>query len=528
MPVPSSRRAGGRALACLGSFAVVVAFVLGTGGAASAGMSTLCTGYDACAAAGMSHAGYKEASVNSYWKMTKGHNCTNYVAYRLVRNGMPNTRPWSGSGNANNWGWANASRTDQSPAVGAVAWWDANAYPMGELGHVAYVEKVVSATEIIISQDSWTGYDFRWTRVTRSERGWPTGFIHVRDLAPSPVFPVRDLNAVAVGADGTTALAAIDTSGTLVTRIQPPGRSWGAQVQQGLPGTWAAVDVAVAADGTVALAAVKKYGSVFTRVLRPGGEWSGWSLQGDEGAWSVAAPPSLAAGRDRFELALVGASGTLFLRSLGLGGEASSDLTQHGLPDSWASADLAVAGDGSLGLVAVKRYGTVYSRQTWPDGAWQGFVQQGVAESWSTIEQPSIAGAASSFVLALTKKTGTVFTRVAGPGGAMSTFTQQGLGDTWSAADVAVTRSGAFVLVAVKNYGTVYTREAPTGGDWTGFVQQGTADVWSVTEQPTIAGGERSAVVALVRQTGTLYSRPLAVGGASSFLQHGSAGAWAR
>ena len=44
---------------------------------------------------------------------------------------------------------------------------------------MAYVERVISPTEIIVSQDSWGG-DFSWARIT-STSGWPSGFIHFND-----------------------------------------------------------------------------------------------------------------------------------------------------------------------------------------------------------------------------------------------------------------------------------------------------------------------------------------------------------
>ena len=47
---------------------------------------------------------------------------------------------------------------------------------------MAYVERVISADEIMISDDNWGG-DFHWHRVTRSGGGWPSGFIHFRDVA---------------------------------------------------------------------------------------------------------------------------------------------------------------------------------------------------------------------------------------------------------------------------------------------------------------------------------------------------------
>lgn len=143
--------------------------------------SYLCVGYKACGLAGMSAAGYATANDKMYWRMYAGHNCTNYAAYRMVRSGLPNSRPWSGGGNATYWGTSVPSLTDKVPTVGAVAWWKANTGPAGSAGHVAYVERVVSATEIVVSQDSWGG-DFSWATVTKASGNWPSGFIHFNDL----------------------------------------------------------------------------------------------------------------------------------------------------------------------------------------------------------------------------------------------------------------------------------------------------------------------------------------------------------
>ncbi len=150
---------------------------------AHASYVSLCTGYVGCRDAGYGNAGYKNASGHMYWLMYSGHNCTNYAAYRMVKSGMPNSRPWSGSGNAENWGRVMADITDDVPRVGAVAWWTQNIRGVsGSAGHVAYVERVVSSSEIWISDDNWGG-DFHWHRVTRSGGGWPSGFVHFHDVA---------------------------------------------------------------------------------------------------------------------------------------------------------------------------------------------------------------------------------------------------------------------------------------------------------------------------------------------------------
>lgn len=161
--------------------------------------SYLCTGYAGCQAAGYGNAGYRQASSTSYWRMFTGHNCTNYVAYRLVQSGMPDVRPWEGNGNASNWGTAMASITDQTPTVGSVAWYRSGVAPAGGNGHVAYVEQVISDSEIIVSEDYWGG-DFYWRRVTKTGGGWPSGFIHFNDRVVAPTTAPAIVGTPAVGA----------------------------------------------------------------------------------------------------------------------------------------------------------------------------------------------------------------------------------------------------------------------------------------------------------------------------------------
>lgn len=135
----------------------------------------LCSGYSSCTTKGYSNYGYVSHQWTSYWRMYTGTNCTNYAAYRLVTtNGMPNTRPVSGLGNASDWGTAESSITNKTPAVGAIAWWGITGH------HIAYVERVISSSEIVVSESNWSG-SFDWRRITSSS-GWPDGFIHFADL----------------------------------------------------------------------------------------------------------------------------------------------------------------------------------------------------------------------------------------------------------------------------------------------------------------------------------------------------------
>jgi surface antigen len=166
--------------------------------APSAATTYLCSGYSGCVSAGYSDAGYGAVSGKMYWQMYSGHNCTNYAAYRVIKAGGPATRPWVGNGNASEWGLRLSRMTDQVPTVGAIAWWGRYSNGSGSAGHVAYVERVVSSTEIIISEDSWGG-TFHWRRITKSSGRWPTGFIHLVDKAISSKTPPSVTGTPAVG-----------------------------------------------------------------------------------------------------------------------------------------------------------------------------------------------------------------------------------------------------------------------------------------------------------------------------------------
>jgi surface antigen len=148
--------------------------------------------------------------------MYAGHNCTNYVAYRLIQSGMPDVRPWEGSGNASNWGTAMAAITDQVPTVGSIAWYKPNVTPAGSSGHVAYVEQVISETEIIVSEDYWGG-DFYWRRITKTGGGWPSGFIHFNDRVVQPTSPPTIAGSPMVGAPLEVAAGAWTPAPTSIT-----------------------------------------------------------------------------------------------------------------------------------------------------------------------------------------------------------------------------------------------------------------------------------------------------------------------
>lgn len=156
--------------------------------AAQADTTLLCKGFTDCAKRGYVNYGYAAEYRQMHWRMYGGHNCTNYAAFRIIQMGGPKERPWSGGGNASNWGIELASKTNSTPSVGAVAWWRSR-------NHVQIVEKVIDANTIVVSEDHWGG-DFNWAIVRRGNgSNWPTGFIHIvdRTLAPTakPTVPAQ-------------------------------------------------------------------------------------------------------------------------------------------------------------------------------------------------------------------------------------------------------------------------------------------------------------------------------------------------
>jgi surface antigen len=187
---------------------------------AEASVAVLCKGYDACARAGYSSHGYKAKRFNLYWRMIGGHNCTNYAAYLLVKKGVANVRPWSGSGDAQAWGDFSEQITDSKPVVGAIAWWDQNVHPAGKSGHVAYVEKVISSTTILVSEDNYGG-EFYWKRITKSGGSWPSGFIHYKD-SRTPKLPSYTASVVSSGlwTDSTKTTALTSTA------LRPGTTAW--------------------------------------------------------------------------------------------------------------------------------------------------------------------------------------------------------------------------------------------------------------------------------------------------------------
>lgn len=80
---------------------------------------------------------------------------------------------------------------NSTPALGAIAWWAANAPGASQWGHVAWVSNVDANGGITIEQYN---ADFTGTYSTatfaKGSADWPTGFIHFKDINP-PIFALK-------------------------------------------------------------------------------------------------------------------------------------------------------------------------------------------------------------------------------------------------------------------------------------------------------------------------------------------------
>ncbi len=170
-------------LAAVGLLSIGAAF--GTALPAQATVTTICTG----SGFKCDTTGYGKVANKSYWTMAPGHNCTNYVAYRLIQAGMPKNITWLHNGGD----WARDARkhhvpVDKTPTVGSVAQWNNGAGGMSSAGHVAYVIDV-TPTSITVAEDNYSAGPMDVRVITKGDPGWPSNFIHFTPAnmgAPAP------------------------------------------------------------------------------------------------------------------------------------------------------------------------------------------------------------------------------------------------------------------------------------------------------------------------------------------------------
>ncbi|MBR4344492.1 MAG: CHAP domain-containing protein [Lachnospiraceae bacterium] len=118
-------------------------------------------------------------SVIDQWNFYSGE-CTSFAAWCLnSRNGVNFHNGYMGVqwGHAKNWGKAAKSlgiKVDNTPAVGAIAWWDGGTY-----GHVAWVSEVKSDSVVIEEYNYYYSGKYNTREIKASN---PAGYIHIKDI----------------------------------------------------------------------------------------------------------------------------------------------------------------------------------------------------------------------------------------------------------------------------------------------------------------------------------------------------------
>ena len=128
---------------------------------------------------------YSRNADRSYWTMAAGNNCTNYVAWRLIQEGMPKNVDWLHNASE----WAQDAKqhnipVNKTPAVGAVAQWNANS-PGSYSGHVAIVE-ATGPGWILISEDNYASGPRKIEIIHQGTSRWPSNFIHFNTAPTTP------------------------------------------------------------------------------------------------------------------------------------------------------------------------------------------------------------------------------------------------------------------------------------------------------------------------------------------------------
>lgn len=177
-----------RVLGALAAAIIMSTTVVGVGAtpAQAASGSTICKGFKDCARHHRGSAGYASVFRQSFWNMRPGHNCTNYVGYRLTHGRLTDRPP--AANDAGTWGAAARAAgipVNRTPRVGAVAYWRSGYHGASSGGHVAYVEAVRKDGSIVVSEDNLGG-SFRWRKIKKSSRSSPSGFIHFPSSDGSP------------------------------------------------------------------------------------------------------------------------------------------------------------------------------------------------------------------------------------------------------------------------------------------------------------------------------------------------------
>lgn len=165
-------------LLSLGALALAFGGVFAVAGPASATTSTItCGSYGATPSFNCdSFSGFSGQQPWGYPVDANGHNCTNYVTYRLWQAGVANPGNLHNAYEWDNYATSYGITVNTTPTVGAVAQWEINSPPATSTGHVAFVDAVYSDGSISTSEDNYGGTTM--TRHLYPGSSWPDHFIH--------------------------------------------------------------------------------------------------------------------------------------------------------------------------------------------------------------------------------------------------------------------------------------------------------------------------------------------------------------
>jgi len=121
-----------------------------------------------------------------WWRAIAGHNCTNYVAWRLSLDGVKT--PTFSYGNASSWDTSASSdghsvfaqgATPAHVAVGRIAQWNG-------ANHVSYIQEVSAGNYIVVWEDTYNADEFRIKKIAWNSAGWPDNIISFDGSDPVP------------------------------------------------------------------------------------------------------------------------------------------------------------------------------------------------------------------------------------------------------------------------------------------------------------------------------------------------------
>lgn len=101
--------------------------------------------------------------------------CVSFAAWRLSQDGKTD---FSQLGNAGEWGIRKPQYIKSTPKKGDIAWFPANTPSVGGFGHVAYVAKVISDSEIFIEEYNYgipPAGQYHTRTLTKGQSVWPQG-----------------------------------------------------------------------------------------------------------------------------------------------------------------------------------------------------------------------------------------------------------------------------------------------------------------------------------------------------------------